>query len=99
VTHVTRWLKPNGRFAFTTVHPESPSIPQTFKRRLGRSLAPVVPRTVEGRIRQRLLSGGLYADEAYIKRLVTGAFTIESLGRFESEAHLHCCCVAQRKAA
>ena len=99
VAHVSKWLKPNGRFAFTTVHPESPSIPRTLKRRVGRSLAAVAPRTIERRIRQRLLSGGLYADEAQIQRLMSAAFTIESLFEFESEAHLHCCCVARRKAA
>ena len=98
VAHVSRWLKPNGRFAFTTVHPESPSIPRTLKRRVGRSLAAIAPRTVEQRIRRQLLSGGLYADEAQIERLMGGAFTIESLCQFESEAHLHCRCVARRKA-
>jgi len=98
VAHVSRWLKPNGRFAFTTVHPESPSIPRTLKRRVGRSLAAIAPRTVEQRIRRRLLSGGLYADEAQIERLMVASFTIESLWQFESEAHLHCCCVARRKA-
>jgi SAM-dependent methyltransferase len=99
VAHVSRWLKPNGRFAFTTVHPESPSIPRTLKRRVGRSLAAVAPRIIERRIRQRLLSGGLYADAAQIQRLMSAAFTIESLFEFESEAHLHCCCVARRTAA
>jgi len=99
VAHVSRWLKPNGRFAFTTVHPESPSIPRTLKRRVGRSLAAIAPQTVEQRIRRRLLSGGLYADETHIERLMSGAFTIESLFLFESEAHLHCCCVARRDAA
>src|SRR5213075_1721927 len=29
VGRVARWLRPGGRFAFTTVHPESPSIPRT----------------------------------------------------------------------
>jgi hypothetical protein len=66
---------------------------------VGRSLAAVAPRTIERRIRERLLSGGLYADEAQIERLMRDAFTIESLWQFESEAHLHCCCVARRKAA
>jgi SAM-dependent methyltransferase len=98
VAHVSRWLKPNGRFAFTTVHPESPSIPLTLKRRVGRSLLGLVPRTVEQRIRHRLLSGNLYADEARIDQLLDGAFAIESMRQFESEAHLHCWCVARRNA-
>jgi SAM-dependent methyltransferase len=96
VSHVSRWLTPNGRFAFTTVHPESPSIPRTIKRSVGRSLAAMAPRPVEQVIRQRLLSGGLYADEARIEQLLSGGFTIESLIRFESEAHLHCWCIARR---
>jgi SAM-dependent methyltransferase len=99
VAHVARWLRPNGRFAFTTVHPESPSIPQTLKRRAGRSLAAIAPRTVAQRIRRRLMSDGLYADEARIQQLMGEAFEIESLRRFESEAHLHCWCVARRRAA
>jgi SAM-dependent methyltransferase len=99
VAHASRWLKPNGRFAFTTVHPESRSIPRTLKRSVGRSLAAVAPSAVERRIRRRLLSGGLYADEAEIERLMGEMFTIESLWQFESEAHLHCCCVARRQAA
>lgn len=98
VAHASRWLKPNGRFAFTTVHPESRSIPRTLKRSVGRSLAAVAPPAVERHIRRRLLSGGLYADEAQIERLMGELFTIESLWQFESEAHLHCCCVARRKA-
>jgi SAM-dependent methyltransferase len=98
VAHVSRWLKPNGRFAFTTVHPESPSVPRTFKRRLGESLAAIAPRTVEHRVRRLLLSGGLYADEARIEQLLADAFAIESLRRFESEAHQHCWCVARRSA-
>jgi SAM-dependent methyltransferase len=99
VAHVSRWLRPNGRFAFTTVHPESPSIPQTFKRRAGRSLAAIAPRAVAQRIRHRLMSDGLYADEARIEQLMGDAFAIESLRRFESEAHLHCWCVGRRNAA
>jgi SAM-dependent methyltransferase len=98
VAHVLRWLKPNGRFAFTTVHPESPSIPLTLKRRVGRSLATLAPGTLQQRMRRRLLSGGLYADEARIEQLLAGAFAIESLRRFESEAHQHCWCVARRNA-
>jgi len=32
------WLRPGGRFAFTTVHPDSPSIPRTLRRTAGRML-------------------------------------------------------------
>jgi SAM-dependent methyltransferase len=96
---VARWLKPRGRFAFTTVHPDSPSIARTIGRRLGRALAPVAPSPVRARIRARLLSGGLYADEARVHALLDPAFDIESLERFQSEAHLHCLCVARKRAA
>jgi len=96
VRRAVRWLKPRGRFAFTTVHPDSPSIPVTIGRRLGRSLAPVAPAPVRERIRARLLAGGLYADERRIRMLLEPAFEIESLQRFHSEAHLHCLCVARK---
>ena len=31
VSRVWSWLKPGGRFAFTTVHPQSPDVPQTAR--------------------------------------------------------------------
>lgn len=96
VARVARWLKPNGRFAFTTVHPDSSSIPQTLRRRLGRSLEPVAPAPLRKRLRARLLGGGLYADEAAVRTLLDRRFDVESLERFESEAHLHCLCVARK---
>ena len=99
VQRAARWLKPGGRFAFTTVHPDSPSIRATVGRRIGRSLAPVAPAPVRERIRARLLSGGLYADEPRVRMLLAPAFDIESLERFQSEAHLHCLCVARKKPA
>jgi len=43
-----------------------------------------------------LLAGGLYADEARVRELLAEGFAIESLERVESEAHLHCLCVARR---
>jgi len=103
VEHVSRWLKPRGRFAFTTVHPQSPSVPRTMARRIGGWLEPFFnPReagAVGRYLRTRLLAGGLYADEARVGELVAGAFEIESLERFESEAHLHCLCVARKAPA
>jgi SAM-dependent methyltransferase len=97
--HVWRWLKPNGRFAFTTVHPDSPSIPKTLKRRLGRSIAAVAPNVVAQPLRARLLAGGLYADERRIADLMRPRFVVEDLRQFDSEAHLHCWCVARKLAA
>jgi SAM-dependent methyltransferase len=97
VSHLARWLRADGRVAFTTVHPESPSVPQTLKRRLGRTLATLAPAAVQERIRERLLGDGRYADESRIEKLLQGLFRIETLRRFESEAHLHCWCVARKR--
>ena len=99
VRRVAHWLKPGGRFAFTTVHPDSPSIPATVGRRIGRSLVWVAPAPVRDRVRARLLAGGMYADEPCVRALLEPSFDIESLERFQSEAHLHCLCVARKKQA
>lgn len=99
IARVSRWLKPRGRFAFTTVHPDSPSIPQTLKRRLGRFAAAHAPAAVSRTVRPRLLAGGMYADEQHIMELTRGHFDLEELRRFESEAHLHCLCVARKRPA
>jgi hypothetical protein len=92
-------LKPGGRFAFTTVHPESPSIPKTLKRRVGRFLVTLAPGPLGATIRPHLLAGGMYADEQRIMELTRGHFDVEQLRRLESEAHLHCLCVARKRAA
>ena len=88
-----------GRFAFTTVHPDSPSIPKTRRRRVGRSIAELAAGAIAEPVRARLLAGGLYADEQHVTRLLRGSFDIEALKRFESEAHLHCWCVGRKRAA
>jgi SAM-dependent methyltransferase len=99
VEAVGGWLRPGGRFAFTTVHPSSRSIRRTVGRRVGEWLAPLAPAVAERRIRARLLAGGLYADERRVRELLDGAFDEESIEPFESEAHLHCLCVARKRAA
>jgi SAM-dependent methyltransferase len=99
VARVRRWLRPGGRFAFTTVHPESPSIPTTLKRRVGRFVATLAPRSLGAAIRPHLLADGMYADEQRIMELTRGHFDVEQLRRLESEAHLHCLCVARKRAA
>lgn len=99
VASVARWLRPGGRFAFSTVHPQSASVPQTLVRRLGSSVGPLLPELLQHRLRDRLLAGGLYADEARLRELLAGAFSIESLDRMQSEAHLHCLCVARKVTA
>src|SRR5207247_10721820 len=97
VARVSRWLKADGRLAFSTVHPDSPSIPRTLKRRIGRAIAAGAPSFARP-FRARLLGGGLYADERRIAGLLTPALLIESLQQFESEAHLHCWAVARKRA-
>lgn len=99
IARVARWLRPGGRFAFSTVHPQSASVPQTLARRLGSSLSPLLPPALERRVRDRLLGGGLYADEERVRELLASGWVIESLTRIESEAHLHCLCVARKAGA
>jgi len=99
VANVHRWLKPGGRFAFTTVHPDSPSVPRTMARSIGRLVAPLMRGDARRRLHDRLTSGGLYADEALVRRLLEPRFTIESLTRVRSEAHLHGLCVARTRTA
>ena len=96
VDNVHRWLRPMGRFAFTTVHPESPSVPKTWPRATGRLVLPLTVGTVRRHLRDRLTAGGLYADERLIGELLDGRFVVESLERMDSEAHLHCLCVARK---
>jgi SAM-dependent methyltransferase len=96
VANVRRWTKPGGRFALTTVHPDSPSVPRTLGRTIGRFLLPLTRGQARRSLRERLTIGGLYADETRIRELLEPAFTIESLTRVRSEAHLHGLCVARR---
>jgi SAM-dependent methyltransferase len=99
VARIAAWLKPGGRFAFSTVHPASASIPRTAGRRIGERLEPFVAGATRRALRRRLLANGMYADETRLRDLMEPAFDIESLSRFESEAHLHCLCVAMRRPA
>jgi SAM-dependent methyltransferase len=96
VRSVFRWLRPGGRFAFTTVHPDSPSVPRTLRRSAGRLLLPLTVGAVRRHLRERLTAAGLYGDEPLIHELLDGRFEIESLARVVSEAHLHCLCVARK---
>ena len=90
-------LRSGGRFAFSTVHPDSPSAGGTTARRIARTLAPLTFGPPRRWLRARLMAGGMYADERWITALLQPAFTIESLERFVSEAHRHCLCVARKE--
>ncbi|HKB13477.1 MAG TPA: class I SAM-dependent methyltransferase [Vicinamibacterales bacterium] len=96
VDKVARCLRTGGRFAFTTVHPDSASVPRTFRRRAGRLLLPLTWGSVRRILRTRLNAHGLYADDTLIRELLRGRFAIESLEHMESEAHLHCLCTARK---
>jgi SAM-dependent methyltransferase len=92
---VERWLKPGGRFAFTTVHPRSFSVPRTFKRRAGEWLMPVAKGALRRRLRARLMSEGIYADEERVRDVLAAAgLVVESIEPFESDVHFHLLAVA-----
>jgi ubiquinone/menaquinone biosynthesis C-methylase UbiE len=97
VERVWQWLKPGGRFAFTTIHPASSSVPKTMPRRLASAAVRMLPATFTGAIHERLMANGLYADERRIHQLLEGRFAIESLERFQTDVHLHGLCVAGRQ--
>ena len=99
VGNVGRWTKPGGRFAFTTVHPDSPSVTNTWTRSMAKRVLPLTRGDLRRRLHDRLTIGGLYADETRIREVLAQAFTIESLTRVRSEAHLHGLCVARRNDA
>jgi SAM-dependent methyltransferase len=94
VDRVARWLRPGGRFAFTTIDPESPDVPKTLQRRVAAALLPVTG-PARAALHERLMVGGMYADERWIKTMLKGRFEIESLDRFQSDVHLHGRCVAR----
>lgn len=97
VERVQGWLKPGGRFAFTTVHPKSPSVPQTVSRRLASTVIDALPQALTGSLHQRLVVNGMYADERWVSAILRGRFQIESFEPFQSDVHLHGRCVAVRQ--
>ena len=96
VTRVNRLLRAGGRFAFSTVHPDSPSVTRTTARTAARMLEPFTVGPTRRYLRARLMNDGRYADERWIRDVLQPAFAIESIERFVSEAHLHCLCVARK---
>ena len=93
VERVARWLRPGGRFAFTTVDPQSPDVPKTMSRRVATALLPVAAGPIGDALHRRLMTGGMYGDERWIRTSLSGLFEIESLDRFQSDVHLHGRCV------
>ena len=96
VANVSGWLRSGGRFAFTTVDPDSWSVRRTVRRTVGRAALPLMSGSLRRRLHRRLVGDGAYADEAWIRDCVEPPLTIESLERLDSEAHLHCLCVARK---
>jgi SAM-dependent methyltransferase len=101
-SRVKRWLRSGGRFAFTTVHPESASVPRTLKRRVGGWVLPLArraPASMRRGLRARLMSEGLYADEERVREVLGAAgLAVESVGPFESDVHLHVLAVGRKGA-
>jgi SAM-dependent methyltransferase len=97
---VAEWLRPDGRFAFTGVHRDSFSVPRTRSRRIAEAALSWLPQMIATPLARRLLAGGLYVDEQYIREVLGGAgFVVESLTRHESDVHLHCLCIARKAAS
>lgn len=99
VARVKHWLKPGGRFAFTTIHPDSPDVVRTPQRRLASWLLPKLPGPVGATVHTRLMAGGLYGDERWVRERLADGFVIESLERYRSDVHLHGRCVARKAGA
>ena len=97
VARVAAWLKPGGRFAFTTVDPQSPDVPKTAARRLVSAVLPAVPGAAGRRIHERLMVGGMYGDARWIRQQLDGLFTIETLEQYQSDVHLHGRCVGVKR--
>ena len=92
---VRSWLRPGGRFAFTAVDLACPSILRTAARRAAELTMPIAG-PFRQRLRQRLMSGGLYADRQRLTEVLTGAgFVVESIQSFQSDVHLHLLAVAR----
>ena len=99
VQRVHRWLRPGGRFAFTTVHPDSPTVSRGLARRLAHALHPLTPGPLGRALHSRLMAGGMYADERWVRTQLTPGFAIETMERFTSEVHLHVRVVAVKEIA
>lgn len=97
VNRVAAWLKPGGRFAFTTVDPNSPDVPKTLSRQLGRIALPLAPGAFGRKLHRRLMADGMYGDERWIRDVLADRFVIETLEQFRSDVHLHGRCIARKR--
>jgi len=97
IARVRRWLRPGGRFAFTTVHPSSSSVTRTWPRRAAEWALPMLPDRLSRPLHHRLVDRGRYADERWLTEQLAGGFVIESLTRFQTDVHLHGLCVARKE--
>ena len=98
-TRVRRWLRTDGRFAFTAIDPLSFSVPRTRGRRLGEALLPVARGALRRALRARLMRDGLYADEERLRHVLTTAgFVVESIEPYENDVHRHFMTVARNPA-
>lgn len=95
VTRVAGWLRPGGRFAFTTIDPQSPDVPRTTPRRIASAVLPFAPGALGQSLHRRLMAGGMYGDERWIRSTLEGLFEIETVEHFQSDVHLHGRCVAR----
>jgi len=99
-SRIKSWLKPGGSFAFSTVDPQSPTVPRTIKRRMAERLMPATSGPLRARLRARLMRDGLYADDQRIREVLDAVgLRIESIGPFQSDAHLQVLTVATRPRA
>jgi SAM-dependent methyltransferase len=96
VQRVHGWLRAGGRFAFTTVHPESPTVTRGLTRRVAQAVSPLIPAPLRQTLHARLMAGGMYADEEWVRAQLTPGFVVETMERFTSEVHLHVRVVARK---
>ena len=73
-------------------------VPMTLPRRVATAMLPLTPGPLGAALHHRLMVGGMYGDERWIRQQLGGVFDIETLDRFQSDVHLHGRCVARLRA-
>jgi len=66
IDRVSAWLRPGGRFAFTTIHPKSPSVSLSLTRRLAATATAILLPTLMSAQDGRLFVAAMYAYESCI---------------------------------